>query len=56
MFDLYEPKQKEQDFKQEYAYIEDYSLYQPPPKEKPKKKDEQRGFIEIDILGGREGE
>lgn len=52
MFDLYDKqRQKRQDF-QEYAYIEDYSLYQ--PAQKKKQKDEHpRGVVEIDLNNGK---
>ena len=44
-------KQKRREFIQEYAYVEDYSLYYKPPK---LKKDEQpqRGVVEIDLNNG----
>ena len=51
MFDLYEKKQKRQDFIQEYVYVEDYSLYQP---QKKKEKDENpRGMVEVDLNNGK---
>lgn len=54
MFDLYKPKQKGQDKQEQHVYIEDYFLYQPLPEEKPEQETEHRGFVEIDILGGRD--
>ena len=54
MFDLYIPKQKKEEFVQEYAYVEDYSLYH---SEKPVKKEEKdedpRGMVEIDLNNGK---
>jgi hypothetical protein len=53
MFDLYDqPRQKRQSFIQEYAYVEDYPLYQ--PKQKKKEKDEYpRGVVEVDLNNGK---
>ena len=53
MVDLYgNRKQKRQNFIQEYAYVEDYSLYQPP--QKKKERDEYpRGIVEVDLNNGK---
>ena len=53
MFDLYKRHRKEQDFRQEYAYVEDYSLYHK-SSEKNKEDDENpRGVVEIDLNNGK---
>jgi hypothetical protein len=52
MFDLYNQKQKRQDFIQKYAYVEDYSVYQP-PENKKEKDEEPRGMVEIDLNNGK---
>lgn len=50
---LYQPKQKKEEFVQEYAYVEDYSLYHREVPEKKEKKDEDpRGVVEIDLNNG----
>ncbi len=55
MFDLYNRKQKRQNFIQEHAYVEDYSLYQ--PRQKKKEKDENpRGMVEVDLNNGKTAE
>jgi hypothetical protein len=53
MFDLYDkPRQKRQSFIQEYAYVEDYPLYQ--PAKRKKQEDEQpRGVVEVDLNNGK---
>jgi hypothetical protein len=49
---LYQNRKQKRQFVQEYAFVEDFSWYQPPVQEK--KKDEQsRGVIEVDLDNGK---
>lgn len=46
--------QKQQgEFVQEYAYLEDYSLFYEPPKKKQESTETWRGIVEIDLDNGK---
>jgi hypothetical protein len=53
MFNLYERHRKEQDFEQEYAYVEDYSLYHKPSNGNQEEDESPRGVVEIDLNNGK---
>lgn len=54
MFDLYKPEKEKEEFVQEYAYVEDYSLYHRDAPESKEEKDENpRGVVEIDLKNGK---
>lgn len=61
MFDLYEKHRKEQYFrdcslrrdKQEYAYIEDYFLYNRPSEKNNEEDENPRGIADIDLNNGK---